>query len=115
MNKVELIGNNVRTIEKNVSQKEGQTFASTHFTLAVNYGKEEANFIKCVAFGKTAESLASYVKAGDKIGIVGRLQVQSYVAKDGTRREITEVIVEDFDLLTPKAKSGESLGVAPND
>lgn len=54
------------------------------FTLAVNRrftnqaGQREADYIQCVIWGKSAETLANYAKKGSLIGIVGRLQSRSY-------------------------------------
>ena len=74
------------------------------FTLAVDRkGKDKgADFIPCKAFGKTAETIAQYVKKGSMIGITGRIQTGSYDAKDGTKRYTTDVVVNEFYFLESK-------------
>lgn len=74
------------------------------FTLAVDRkGKDKgADFIPCKAFGKTAETIAQYVKKGSMIGITGRIQTGSYDAKDGTKRYTTDVMVNEFYFLESK-------------
>lgn len=78
------------------------------FTIAVNRrflnadGEREADFINCVAWRKTAEILAKYCTKGDRIGVVGELQTRSYEAKDGSKRYLSEIIVEEIDFLEKK-------------
>lgn len=87
--------------------------AVANFTLAIDRrfknkdGQKEADFINCQAWGKTAEVLGQYTKKGSRIGIVGRLQVRSYDAQDGTKRWVTEVVVEELEFLESK-KDGNS-------
>jgi len=84
----------------------GKAVAS--FTLAVNRrftnqaGQREADYIQCVIWGKSAETLANYAKKGSLIGIVGRLQSRSYENKEQQRVYVTEVVVETFQLLEPR-------------
>lgn len=81
--------------------------AIARFTLAVNkFGKDEANFISCVAFKKTAEALANYTKKGSLIGVVGSIETGSY-EKDGVRRYTTDVLCNSVQFLEPKS-SGQS-------
>ncbi|MHA6124517.1 single-stranded DNA-binding protein [Enterococcus mundtii] len=78
------------------------------FTLAVNRrftnqaGQREADYIQCVIWGKSAETLANYAKKGSLIGIVGRLQSRSYENNEKQRVYVTEVVVETFQLLEPR-------------
>ena len=82
--------------------------AVANFTLAVDRrfknqdGQKEADFINCQAWGKTAEVLGQYTQKGSRIGIVGRLQVRSYDAQGGTKRWVTEVVVEELEFLESK-------------
>ena len=80
------------------------------FSLAVDRrftqeGQPTADFIPCVAWGKTAETIGQYCSKGKKIGVEGRMQVRSYEAKDGGKRYATEVIMDSFEFLESKAKS----------
>ena len=70
------------------------------FTLAVNRMKKDdpADFIFCSAFGKTAELIAEYVKKGNKLGVQGRLQQDTY-EKDGEKISKTGVTVDKIEFL----------------
>ena len=103
MNKVILMGRLVRDTETRYSDG-AEPLAVARYTLAVNrrFKKEEADFIPCVAFGKTGEFAEKYFKKGQLVAIVGRLQVRSW-DKDGERRWTTEVIVEEQHFAGSKA------------
>ena len=105
-NKTILIGRLTRDVEIKYTQS-GSAVGS--FSLAVNKTwskdgekKEYVSFINCVAWGKTAEIIAEYVKKGQRISIVGHLQQRGWEDKTGAKRITTEVIVEEFQFLTPK-------------
>lgn len=81
------------------------------FTLAVDRRvakdkPKEADFIPCVVWGKTAEVVGNWCKKGKQIAVEGRIQVRSYDAKDGSKRYVTEVIVNELELLGSKSDSG---------
>lgn len=65
-------------------------------------GDYEADFFNFVAYGATANLIASYFQKGDRIGIEGRLQARSYQKEDGTTAFVTEVIVENIEFLQEK-------------
>lgn len=81
---------------------------STSFTIAVNRpfsnqdGEREADFISCVAWRKQAENIAKYCSKGSQVAVEGRIQTRSYDAQDGTKRYVTEVIVENCTFLGSK-------------
>lgn len=81
------------------------------FTLAVNrqftnqQGEREADFINCVIWRKSAESLSNFTKKGSLVGVEGRIQTRSYDNQQGQRVYVTEVVVESFSLLEPKSKN----------
>lgn len=84
----------------------GQAAAS--FTLAVNRsfknanGDREADFINCVIWRKSAETLANYARKGTMLGVTGRIQTRNYENQQGQRVYVTEVVVENFQLLESK-------------
>lgn len=79
------------------------------FTLAVNrMKKDEADFITCTAFGKTAEIVQKYTSKGSRVAIRGRVQTGSY-EKDGRKIYTTDFIVDDLELLDSKKESGEKI------
>ena len=87
----------------------------TRFTVAVERrrGDDGADFIRCVAFGKSAEFASQYLHKGDRVGVVGRLQVQQY-EKDGEKREAWCLTVDQFDLIETKRDArGETAQEAP--
>lgn len=98
INNVTLIGRVVRDIEVKTTNS-GKSVAS--FALAVDgYGKDaDASFIDCVAWNKAAELLAEYAPKGKQIGITGRLQTRIW-EKDDIKRKATEVIIDQFQLLS---------------
>ena len=114
MNKVILMGRLVKDPEVRYSQV-GEPIAVARYTLAVNRrtkknGETEADFINCVAFGKSGEFAEKYFKKGQMVAIVGRMQVRSW-DKDGERRWSTEVVVEEQYFAESKRdseKNGES-------
>ena len=108
INNITLVGRTTRTIELK-QNKNGTNYVQ--FTLAVNrpYKDEQADFINCVAWNKTAETLAQYVSKGTMIGIEGRLQVRNYENEAGVRQYISEVLVNRFTFLeSKKSQTNES-------
>ena len=98
MNTVILIGNHAKDPELRYTQS-GK--AVCNFSIAVNrgFGKDnDADFIQCVAWEKTAEAIANYMEKGSKMAVQGRLQVSSY-EKDGQTRYKTEVVAQQVQFL----------------
>lgn len=75
------------------------------FSLAVRRRFPDANgeyltdFFRCVAWRNTAEYLRKYAYKGQKIAVIGNLQNRSYDANDGTKRHVTEIVVDNVELL----------------
>ena len=89
--------------------------AYTSFTLAIDRrksgdDKQQADFISCVAWEKTAEVISQYVSKGRKIAVEGRIQTRSY-EKDGTKRYVTEVVVNSMEFCD--SKGGGTSSTAP--
>ena len=80
--------------------------AYANFTLAVQKTKDEAEFIDCVAWEKTAENIAEYFGKGNRILIQGRLSVNSY-EQNGEKRKFTRVLANTFEFIDSK-NSGNS-------
>lgn len=102
LNKVILIGRTTREVE--LRRTNSGTAVAT-FTLAVDNrfvlkdGKPSTDFISCVAWSNTAETMEKYVRKGALIAIEGRIQTRNYDNKDGNRVYITEVVVENMRML----------------
>ena len=108
INNIVLVGRTTKTIELK-QNKNGTNYVQ--FTLAVNrpykdeQGQQQADFITCVAWNKTAETLSTYVSKGTMIGVEGRLQVRNYENEAGVRQYLSEVLVNRFTFLESKKSS----------
>jgi single-strand DNA-binding protein len=108
MNKVILMGRLTRDPEVRMS---GDT-AVARFSLAVDRrfkkdGEQAADFINCVAFGKTGEFIEKYGHKGTKFVVEGRILTGSYTNKDGQKVYTTDVVVEQVEFAESKNSAGE--------
>lgn len=115
MNKVILMGRLARDPDIRYSQGEN-AMAIARYTLAVNRrtgrnGEESADFISCVAFGKSAEFAEKYLHKGTKIAVCGRIQTGSYTNRDGQKVYTTDVVVEEQEFAESKSSSSGSRDV----
>lgn len=106
MNKVILIGRLTKDPELNFAAGSGT--AVTRFSLAVTrpFKKDETDFINCIAFGKTGETIAQYLTKGRQLAVTGSIRTGSYDAKDGTKRYTTDVVVDSFEFIGSGNNSG---------
>ncbi|MCR5655091.1 MAG: single-stranded DNA-binding protein [Lachnospiraceae bacterium] len=117
MNKVILMGRLTRDPDVRYSQGESST-AIARFTVAVDRrfsrnnqdGQQTADFISCVAFGKTGEFVEKYLHKGTKIALTGRIQTGSYTNKDGQKVYTTDVVAEDVEFAESKAANQSNGG-----
>ena len=118
MNKVILMGRLTRDPEIRYTQGDN-SMCIARYTLAVdrrfnrNAGNDgnNADFIPCVAFGRSGEFAEKYLKKGTKMAITGRIQTGSYTNKDGVKVYTTEVVIEDQEFAESKnASSGGGNG-----
>ena len=112
MNKVILMGRLTRDPEVRYSQGENST-AIARYTLAVdrrfrrnNDGEQTADFIGCVAFGRSAEFAEKYFRQGLKVIVTGRIQTGSYTNKEGQKVYTTDVVVEEQEFAESKKSQG---------
>ena len=107
MNKVILIGRLTRDNELRKTQS-GVSIVSN--TIAVNRfnKKDEVDFIPFTVLNKTAEILDKYTHKGDKIALIGQIQIRSYEDKQGVKRTFTEVFGESIELLEKKEEKKET-------
>lgn len=107
MNNVILVGR----LTKDVEVRTNNDSTVARFSVAVNRdfknkeGKYDADFINCIAFGRTAEFLEKYFSKGMKIGLVGRIQTGSYTNKDGNKVYTTDVVCEKVEFVESKGES----------
>nr|DAT07965.1 MAG TPA: Single strand binding protein [Caudoviricetes sp.] len=91
--------------------------ACAKFTLAIDRrkstdGNQQADFISCVAWEKTAEVISQYTGKGRKIAVEGRIQTRSYDVNDGSKRYVTEVVVNSMEFCESRRDTGSSAGCA---
>ncbi len=106
-NKVTLIGHTGKEVEvytfENGSRKATVTLATNdHYVNANGEKIEETQWHTLVAFGKTVDILEKYVHKGKEIAIEGKLVYRSYEDKDGSKRMLTEIRIEELVLLGSK-------------
>ena len=113
MNNVQIVGNLSRDVDLRYSQGENAN-AFARFTIAAqrrfknSEGVYEADFISCVAFGKTAEFISKYFQKGSKIGVTGEIRTGSYTKEDGTRVYTTDVYVNTAEFVSSRSSGEQS-------
>lgn len=68
-------------------------------------GQQDADFINCVAWNKTADFMVQYVKKGNLLGVEGRIQTRNYDDRDGKRVYVTEVVAEHVQFIGGKKEN----------
>ncbi|MDR0298290.1 MAG: single-stranded DNA-binding protein [Streptococcaceae bacterium] len=107
INNVTLVGRLTRDPELRTT---GTGTAVATFSLAVNRrfknaaGEREADFINCVIWRQGAENLAAWGKKGALVGVVGSIQTRSYDNNQGQKVYVTEVVVDNFQMLESRAQ-----------
>ena len=119
MNSVSLMGRLTRDPE--VRYTANTQMANARFVVAVNRklskekkqeaennGYPTADFISCVAWGKTAENIGNYFHKGNRIAITGHIQTGSYENQQGQRIYTTDVVVDSFDFVESSKDNGNA-------
>ena len=115
MNKIYLIGNLTRDPEL-VETPSG--VQRCRFSIAVNRnyksadGERQTDFFNCTAWRGLAETISRYTKKGTKVCVVGSVEMREYEDNTGARRTAVDVIVQDFEILTPRQDDGSSFDTA---
>ena len=101
---------------RHTTTQNGEDFAIARYTLAIDRrGKDAgADFIPCVAFGKSGEFAEKYLSKGTKMAVVGRIQTGSY-EKDGKKVYTTEVVIEEQEFAESKKSAEEAQPTAPSE
>ncbi len=105
MNKVILIGNLTRDPELTETPS---GVAVCRFAIAVSRdyanadGARETDFFNITVWRGRAENCGKYLKKGNKVAVIGSLQNRSYEDKDGIKRNVTDVVANEVEFLTPK-------------
>ena len=115
MNNVVLIGRLTKDPELKYSQA-GKAYC--RFTVAINreFNREEADFINCLAFGKTAETIAEWLGKGRRIALQGRIQTGSYQNSNGDTIYTTEVVADRFEFVdSARSETSKNQSYSNND
>ena len=101
MNSVQIVGRLTKDVDIRYSDS-GSSVA--RFCVAVDRkyrkdGEAQADFINCLAFGKSAEFVEKYFSKGNRIGLTGRIQTGSYTNKEGQKVYTTDVVVEAMEFV----------------
>lgn len=111
VNNVVLVGRLVRDVDLRQTSTGKEM---TYFTLAVNrnfkneQGVQAADFIGCVAFGKTAENMARFLGKGSLLGVEGRISTRNFQDNDGKTVYVTEVVANSITFLESKKQQGNT-------
>lgn len=106
INNVTLVGRLTRDVELRYT---GSGIAVASYSVAIDrpftnaQGERETDFINCVSWRRTAETLANFTKKGSLIGVTGRIQTRNYQNNEGRTVYVTEVVGENIQLLEPKS------------
>lgn len=117
MNKVILVGRLSKDPEARYTQGDNPMCVA-RYSIAVDRrfkrdGEPTADFINCVAFGKTGEFAEKYFTKGMRVAVSGRLTTNSYTNKDGVKVYTTEVTVEEHEFAQSKSEN-ETTGSSSN-
>ena len=116
MNSITLCGNLATDPELRKTQSD---ISVCTFRIAVQrrfanqQGQREADFFSCVAWRQTGETISRFFRKGQKILLRGSVQNRSYDAQDGTKKYVTEVLVDEFDFVTPRDREADAGYPAP--
>lgn len=117
LNKVMIIGRSTSNLQVKTIESSGTPVVN--FTVATNRKfknrdgnvLEDAEYHRCVAYGKGAEVLGKYLNKGKRIYIEGRLRTRKWEDSEGKERFSTEVIVDNFIFLDQRSKDDEGAEV----
>ena len=106
-NTVQLIGNvgqaaELKTFESGTKKVSFSLATNESFVNAKGEKIEDTQWHNVIAWGKTAEVVAEHFTKGKQIALEGKLTSRSYDAKDGTKRYITEIVMNEFMFVGAK-------------
>ena len=115
VNKVILLGN----VGQAPEIRDGQSGKFATFNLATTdkgftrqdgtQVPERTEWHSCVVFGRQAETVEKYVGKGTRLYIEGKLRTRKYMARDNTEKYVTEIIVDNFEMLSKKEASNPAV------
>ncbi len=110
MNKVILVGNLTRDPELSETPS-GVSVCRFSIAVSRDYanaeGTRDVDFFNITVWRGRAENCGKYLKKGNKVAVVGSLQTRSYEDKDGIKRNVTDIVANEVEFLTPKGSQIE--------
>lgn len=94
--------------------------AVCRFSIAVNRryttanGERETDFFNVTAWRGLAETVAKYCKKGQKVAVIGTIQIRQYEANDGSTRTSVEVVADEVEFLSSRSGDSENGGNSGN-
>ena len=112
MNAVILIGNICNDLELKKTQS-GQSVLKFRLAVKRNFknaqGEILSDFINCIAWRTTADTMSRYLHKGSKIGVTGRIQTGSYDDQTtGKRVYTTDIVVDNFEFLETRNSQSDN-------
>ena len=114
LNNSNLIGRLVRDVELNNTPQKKPV---ANFTIAVNrnyknrQGERKTDFISCVMWEEKAKNFAKWTQKGSLVRVSGQLESRDYTDSQNIKRYVTELNVQEFDLLDDRDKTAATDGV----
>lgn len=112
MNNVCLIGR--LCADPEIREARGGELLVANFTVAVDRGGEDADFIRITAFGKTAEFAEEYFRKGMRVGVTGEIRTGSYEKEDGTKVWTTDIYANRLYFADGRRDEAEETGSKRN-
>lgn len=106
-NRVQLIGHvgadpEVKTTSSNKKVANVRLATSDYYYNDAGEKIEQTEWHRLTVWGKLAETIEKYVKKGKEMAVEGKLVHRSFEDKEGQKRTVSEIVVEDFVLLGGK-------------
>lgn len=106
-NKVQLIGNlgmnpEIKTLESGKKLAKFSIATNESYKNAKGEKVEDTQWHNLIAWGKTADIIEKYLQKGNEVAVEGKLTNRSYDDKDGNKRYVTEIVVNELLMLGSK-------------
>ena len=112
MNKVILIGNLTRDPELTETNS---GVSICRFAIAVNRnytgpdGERKTDFFNVTAWRGLGETVNRYAKKGNKVCVVGSIELRNYEDSQGQKRTAVDIIAQDVEFLSPRNSEGDGM------
>ena len=110
MNKVILLGRLTKDPDVRATGADENATTIARYTLAINRKSadgEDADFVNCTAFGKSADFAGKYLVKGMRVAVVGKIRTGSYTNKEGQKVYTNEVVIDEQEFAESKSEKTE--------